>query len=169
MNCKALLTCDKVIIDRQGTHSLINVILNVSIKLQEAQAGQTPKEIQIPKSATAPTQWWVYTLWEPSQADVGRSFRQIYEVYWPSGDKLETPKLELPFVQQDDKQQQTTYSIVGFPVGQEGDVTILTWLESSEGKQITDKLTSHVRIEHLTGKVNPPAMPSHISPFAKPQ
>lgn len=158
MNCKALLTCEKVIIDKQGAHSLINLMLNASIKLQEVTTAgdETARDIQIPKNAFAPTQWWIYTQWEPSLDDIGKRFVQKYELYWPNGEKLPVNKGELPFLQENDRLQQTTFFIGGFPVGQEGKVKIVTWLDSSEGKHVTPKMESHVYVEHLTGKTDPP-------------
>lgn len=171
MNCKALLTCEKVIIDKDGAHSLINVMLNASIKLQEAQGQAPPRDVDIPSNAVAPNQWWIYTLWEPAMEDVGQSFVQVYEVYWPNGDKLAPPehKLQLPFIQRDDKMNQTTFYIAGFPVGQQGKVRIVTWLESQAGDRRTNEIENFVRIEHLTGKPAPNTTPVYSANFSHPQ
>jgi hypothetical protein len=170
MNCKALVACEKVIIDKEGAHSLVNVLLNASIKLQELQAGQEPRDINVPKNAVAPTQWWIYTLWEPLPKDVGQSFVQVYEVYWPDGEKLVLPpnRLQLPFVQQNEKFNQTSFYIGGFPVGQEGKIRIATWLESETGQIQTQQIETFIRIEHLSAKDEPKAEP-FFSSFSRPR
>ena len=169
MNCKALLICEKVIIDKEGAHSLINIMLNASIKLQETVPGALPRDIDIPSNTVAPNQWWIYTLWEPSVEDVGQSFVQIYEIYWPNGEKLTANKLELRFVQENDKLQQSSFFVAGFPIGQQGKVKVVTWLESPSGVTKTGKLENYVRIEHLTGKSEPKISPLYSTSFTRTQ
>jgi hypothetical protein len=161
MRCTALLMCEKVIIDKEGAHSLINLMLSAQITAHiKAPGGEQP--IELPPNAIAPTQWWIYTQWEPSSDDVGKSFTQKYEVYWPNGDRLADGKLS--FVQTNERLQQSTFYIAGFPVGQTGRVKVVTWLEMPEGQRVCDDLINHILIEHLR-EVPSDRTPSHVIGF----
>jgi hypothetical protein len=161
MNCKALLACERVVVDKDGAHSLINVMVSAGVKLQETPPGEPPRDVSIPPKAVVPNQWWIYTQWEPTTDDIGRTFNQVYEVYWPDGQRLDTPKMKLEFMQPDIKMQQTTFYIGGFPVGQEGRLRIVTWLEAPDGSRATDPIENHVIVEHLTGKPEPKKRPDY--------
>jgi len=145
MKCRALLACDKIIVDKQGAHSLINVMAHAIVWAQQQLPGQEPQDIPIPPNAVSPQQWWIYTFWTMSPAEDGQSFEQVYQVYWPNGEKLMENRL--PFKQQGDKPQQTTYFIGGFPVGQEGAVKIVTWLDS-HGTRVSDIEETVVFVSH---------------------
>ena len=140
MKCLALLSCEKVIIDKEGAHSIINVMLNADVKLQRGL-----EDVSIPLNAVLPHQWWIYSQWNPSLDDVGQTFEQVYQIFWPNEEKFVEGKL--PFKQDNEKVQQTTFSIVGFPAGQSGQLKITTWLES-HGRQMTDVYRTHVNISH---------------------
>lgn len=166
MRCTALLACEKVIIDKDGAHSLINLMLNAAIHAQlNVPPESSPQSMELPPEAIAPTQWWIYTQWEPSAGDVGKSFDQRYEVYWPNGTRLVEGKLS--FIQTNDRLMQSTYYIGGFPVGQTGKVRIVTWLETPEGRQACDKIENHILIEHLK-EIPANRTPSHTIGFARP-
>lgn len=142
MKCAALLVCDRVIIDKNGAHSLINVMTMAAIS---AEAGNPPVPVALPPTAVSPQPWWIFTQWMISSADVGKEFVQHYQVLWPNGEKFAESKL--PFVQQNDKPQQTTFFIYGLPVGQKGFIKIFTWLESDE-KVVSEKLETYVEITY---------------------
>jgi hypothetical protein len=156
MKCVALLACEKLIIDKGGAHSIINVMTNADIKMQALEPGGTPQEVPSPPSdAVAPIQWWAYTLWDPSSDDVRRSFEQVYQLYWPNGEKLREGRLS--FVQSDERMQQTSFSFVGLPVGQQGKVRIITWLDS-DGHRVSELFETYVRISHNAVEHVPPAI-----------
>ena len=141
----ALLTCEKVIVDKDGAHSLINVMLNAKVELHEAQSEQSTP-IPIPNNALAPTQWWIYTVWEPTAEDIEKTFEQVYQIFWPNGDKL--LEKALGFILHEEKMWQTTYYVVGFPVGQEGRVRIVTWLQL-EGRRVSEIAETFITINHV--------------------
>jgi hypothetical protein len=146
MKCLALLACEKVIIDKDGAHSIINVMLNAEISLQLiAEPGKAIPPVTVPPNALTGTMWWIYSIWEPSQDDVGKPIEQVYKVYWPSGEHLLEGRL--PYALKDDSMNQTTFSIAGFPIGQQGKVKIVTWLES-EGKRFTEDAETFVSVKH---------------------
>jgi hypothetical protein len=72
----------------------------------------------------------------------------------------------LTFVQTNDRLNQSTYLIGGFPVGQTGKVKIVTWLETLEGHQACDKIENYILIEHLK-EIPANKTPSHTIGFAE--
>jgi hypothetical protein len=166
MKCLALLACDKIIIDKDGAHSLINVMLSAAVTLQETQPGQTPKDIEIPANAVSPNQWWIYAQWEPSSNDVGKSFKAVFQIFWPNGEKLMENKLS--FTQLDSRIQQTTVYIGGFPVGQQGAVKVTAWLDSVEGHRVSDIAETHIVIEHRAAAAMSTALPKYSASIPKP-
>ena len=153
MKCRALLPCERVIIDKDGAHSIINVMLNAEVSMDVVGPSQMAQPMTIPPNAMTGTTWWLYTLWEPSGDDVGKDFEQVYQVYWPNGDKLLESRLS--FTQKDDTMNQTTFYIAGFPVGQQGRVKILTWLDS-QGHRVSDVVEGSVNIKHGTDRSGRP-------------
>ena len=136
MKFLALCTCERVIIDKQGAHSLINLMLNA-----ELQA--TPE--QVPRNAVAPTQWFAYSMWIPSPEDVGEKFEQVYQIYWPDGEKFIEHRME--FTQPDETVQQVTFGFYGLPVGQPGKLRIVTWLDK-KGHRVSDLVETSINVKH---------------------
>lgn len=150
MKCTALLTCEKIIVDKEGAHSIINVMMNAAVSLQKRPPGEvapspSSESVPIPANAASPNQWWIYAAWAPSPDDVGKSFKQVYQVLWPNGDKFAESKL--PFTQNTDQMQQTTFYILGLPIGQEGRVRVRTWLDS-EGERVSEISETFIDIKH---------------------
>src|SRR5260370_11095958 len=102
----ALCPCERVIVDKQGVHSLIEIMRNVSI---EAAPGA------IPQNAVAPRPWSIYSMWKASSDEVGKKVEQVYQIYWPSGEKFSEENVEFVV---DSTIQQVTLDVVGFPAGQ---------------------------------------------------
>jgi hypothetical protein len=154
MKCIALLTCEKAIVDKEGAHSLINVMLIANVERQQVQEGQPPEDISIPHDAVAPMHWWVYTLWLPSSEDVGKAFEQMYQVFWPNNEKL--AESALLFTQENEAMQQTTFTIGGFPIGQQGKIRVVTWLHF-EGLRVSEMAETYITVNHIeAGSTVPP-------------
>jgi hypothetical protein len=156
MKCHAFCACNKVVIDKDGAHSLIEIMLNAEIHPTLITQEKTEEGIptSIPPNAVAPTQWWLYTQWEPTLTDVGKDFEQVFQVYWPNGDKFAENRL--PFNLKDERMTQTSFSYVGFPVGQEGRLRLLTWLDQA-GNRVTDLIESFVLMKHKPILIAPQA------------
>lgn len=137
MKFLALCTCDRVIIDKRGAHSLINLMLNAEI-----QTGAEP----IPRNAVGPAQWFIYSMWVPSPQDVGEKFEQVYQIYWPDGEKFSEHRFE--FSQPDESVQQVTFGFYGLPVGQSGKVKIVTWLDK-KGHRVSDVIETSINVKHV--------------------
>jgi hypothetical protein len=145
MKCTAVLTCEKIIIDKEGAHSIINVMLNAEIVIQKIEASQSPKQMAVPHDAVAPIVWWVYTVWHPSPEDAGKAFDQVYQAYWPNGDKFMESRLS--FVLKDEGPMQTTFHIGGLPAGQVGKLKVLTWLDH-QGHRVSEINEAYINIKH---------------------
>jgi hypothetical protein len=147
MKCTAVLTCEKIIIDKEGAHSIINVMLNAELVMQRIEPAQAPEQTAIPKDAVAPIVWWVYTVWHPSSEDIGKTFEQVYQTYWPNGEKFMESRMDV--VMRDDGPMQTTFHIGGLPAGQVGKLKILTWLDH-QGHRASEISEAYITIKHRT-------------------
>jgi len=147
MKCHAFVACNKIIIDKDGAHSIIEIMLNAEIRaVRTAVVGNNNSTtIEIPPNAVSPQVWWLYTQWEPSSQDVGEDFEQVFQVYWPNGDKFAETRLQ--FNQKDDKMNQTSFFFGGFPLGQEGKLRLLTWLDHHGHS--SEVIESFVMIKHV--------------------
>jgi len=159
MKCTALLACEKIIIDKDGAHSLINVMLSAAVLLQQQEPGGEPQRVPMPINAVMPTQWWIYSVWVPVPEDVGGSFEQVYQLYWPNGEKFAESRLD--FVQKDGRPQQTSFYYMGFPVGQVGDLKIVSWLDS-HGQRVSEILETRVHVEHSDPHATIPNGPTKL-------
>jgi hypothetical protein len=157
MKCTSLLACEKLIIDKDGAHSLINVMLNAAVVLQQQSSGQLPQQLAIPPDAVMPLQWWIYAVWRPSTSDVEQTFEQVYQLYWPNGEKFAESRLS--FVQKENRLQQTSFFFSGFPAGQTGDIKIVSWLDS-KGHRVSDILETIVRVDHIDPANTPTGPPA---------
>jgi len=141
MRYLATCACDKIVIDKLGAHSLISVMSNADISIVPAPG--TPE--QIPPNAVTPREWWIFSMWEPSSEEAGKEFEQVFQVYWPNKEKLLEGRLGF---KPDERVQYTSYSVLGFPVGQQGKVRIVTWVEQ-QGSRITDIFDYHITVRHI--------------------
>jgi hypothetical protein len=85
-------------------------------------------------------------MWIPSPEDVGEQFEQVYQIYWPDGEKFSETRTGFPPT--DETVQQVTFGFYGLPVGQPGKVRIVTWLDK-KGHRVTDIIETSIRIKHL--------------------
>ena len=134
--------CDRVLIEDAGQASLIRIIHAVTATLKDHGK-------KIPKNAVEPREWAIFTLWKQAAEDRDRLFVQHIQLLWP--DKSEFQKMEIEFRFQPDKDQQNRFQIKGFPLGQEGDVTVNMWLEA-DSKRVGEIYTWTVRVKHEIAK-----------------
>jgi len=115
------------------------------------QSPNEPAEQPIPANAVMPREWFVFSMWMPSIEDAGKSFEQVIEIYWPNSDKFTEGRL--PF-KADEKASYNSIQMLGFPIGQVGNIKIQTWLEY-QGSRITDTFDYCVSIKHLDRPPSP--------------
>ena|SRR5579862_5253096 len=122
--------CEKIIIDDNNNASLVVLMQNIHGSL----IGK--KDVEIPKNAISPQAWAVYAIWTAAQEDIGKSFVQTVQVFWP--DKSEFKRAEVPFTVTE-RTHQNRINVIGFPIGQPGTVIVRLWLEENS-KPITEPL-----------------------------
>jgi hypothetical protein len=156
MRFLATVACDKVIIDKAGAHSLIEVMSGADIVITPPPGLATA---ELPPNTLSPKQWSIFSMWEPSANEFGKEFEQVYVLHWPNGDKLLDAKVKF---KTDDRVHYTSYSILGFPVGQQGKVKISTWIEK-DGSRITDAFDYFITIRHIAQDTYPEGTPYSLS------
>jgi hypothetical protein len=133
--------CEKVILDGLSNASIINVLHGI----EAASAQQGPIIGPIPKNAVAPAPWSIYAIWKPAPGDAAKEFSEKIEILWPDRSAFNTITAPVKF--EASRNHQSTVNMVGFPVGQVGDVTINMWLES-DGNRIGETSSWTITVTH---------------------
>jgi hypothetical protein len=140
----ALLTAEKILNDPKAGGSLIGIFYELSLAFP---GGEPP-----PKNAVIPRDWVLYSAWKLDESDTsGISYTLRTEVYWPDGQLFVSSGLPA------DPANIKDYAIFhlaiqGLPIGQEGDLRIVTWLEQDE-KVVSQEKVATVSLSHnLSGR-----------------
>ncbi|SRR5258708_2860862 len=136
MKFLALCPCERVIIDKYGVHSLINILQNVAIE---------PAPVPMQQNTVVPRQWSIFSMWSASREEIGKKFEQVYQIYWPDQEKFSEENFD--FIA-DGPIQQVTLDLMGFPAGQPGDLRIVTWL-FHEGHKVSDVVETSIHVTHI--------------------
>ncbi len=113
-----IAACDRVIFDRVGIASLINIF-------QRLEIAASPTAY--PAEAVSPIRWSVFTQWHHQPVAPGTPYTQHAEVLKPNGEVfIET---RLPFLTDDNPYTRHQLEIMGLPLGHEGTVTVRVWLD----------------------------------------
>jgi hypothetical protein len=130
--------CDRVIVDKfSNIPSIIGVLQNIGMFVKAG--AEIQGDIVVPRS------WAVFTLWRPSQEDIGKKLRQITQIVLPDG------KVFLSQNQEFVMEEKPHYNIVSwiiFPMGQQGEHPITMWLENLEGTAVTEKYIHPLYVHH---------------------
>jgi hypothetical protein len=141
----SLLACEKVIIDKADVPTVIGVMEGVSAALVLPPGAQRPS---VPRDAVAPKPWVIFTVWESSKEELGKTFHQKNEIVLPDNLPLEQMKGELPFI----AKEPLNFNYVNvqvFPVGLEGKLSVVVWLESDNGKVVFPKTAYPVLVKYV--------------------
>jgi hypothetical protein len=133
--------CEKVILDGAGNASIINLVHGV----EAANMQQGPIIAPIPKNAVSPIAWSIFAVWKPTSGDSGKEFSQQVEILQSDGTVFKA--ITAPFRFEAHRNHQNTVNVLGFPVGQAGDVTINMWLELDR-KRIGEMHSWTVAVTH---------------------
>jgi hypothetical protein len=139
------VACSKVILDQNNNATLVEILQNLSVPI--------PENVVLPPNAAAPREWSVFTMWKIDSTDVGKPYVQYVRMSWPDKTEFQTGKLPLQ-ITSGKGVHQATVNVIGFPVGQEGPITIETWLEL-DGKRIGDEHTYTISVEHQKAPATP--------------
>lgn len=139
MNMAKLLVfvpCEKIILDDQGNASLIVLFHSLDAR------GTTG---DIPKNAVTPKEWAIFTMWQWLPEERGKEFSQIIQILWPDG--TEFKRFPLEFKAGERKYHQNRVNIVGFPIGQIGEITVNMWLEENS-RRFGDTYSYSLAVSH---------------------
>jgi hypothetical protein len=139
-----LAACEKVIIDRVGLPSIINVFQRMNVKLVDP----------IPENAIVPNAWAIFVLWQHTADEQDVEFTQRLEVIAPDGKPFLTGETKFKITEVDDLQSKNHIVINGLPVWAEGFVTINVWLEGSSEQ---DKHSYAFAIKYLPNDASDPS------------
>ncbi len=131
--------CDKVILDANGTASLISLFNEVHAVLASGT--------EIPPNAVAPKEWAIFVSWKQEPEDAGKEYEQILQIINPDESVFQQTGIKFTFAR-DKTHHQNTGQVVGFPVGREGTYTVKMWLEHNK-VTVFEPLTISLRVKHV--------------------
>ena len=139
MKLVLFVACDKVLVDQDRNLSLI--LIHHTMKLI------IPSGHVLPPNAVLPKEWYVTSIWHADASEIGRTFIQATEFDSPAG-SAQLPRVMFgPFPITEERRQVNTISLHTFPGGQQGMMTIRTWLEE-HGSRMTDISTYEIKVVH---------------------
>lgn len=119
------VACERVIIAKDNVASLIALFSKIILN--------PPAGTEIPKNAVSPTQWAVFSIWDIEPGDEHRQYVLCTQVLYPDKTQFaDTVKQNM--VIEREKRSQMVVQFLGFPIGQIGEYTVLTWLEEGGHK-----------------------------------
>jgi len=114
--------CEKVIIDENGTASLIGLFSKIAFS--------PPKGTEIPKDAVAAKEWAVFSSWDTEPGDELREYLICVQLLYP--DKSQFGEIIKNKVNvQPNRKAQVKAMVTGFPVGQQGPYIVRVWIEEA--------------------------------------
>lgn len=150
MRLTALLPCEKIIRDPAGAASLISVFQEITLNL--------PAETKLPTNAVLPKEWAVYALWQITDAEMNRAYRQTVEVLWPDGSTFFKQAIAVTSDRPD--WMTVVMNLGGFPGGQTGKIAIKVWMDL-DGERIDGGIETFFKIGHsIVSDIHPAALPA---------
>lgn len=116
--------CEKVIIAQDGVASLIGLFNKITVTVST----DAP---EIPRNAVAPKEWFVFSSWNSEPGDELREFYVCTDVLLADRTPLGTTA-RVKMIIDPTKRFQNNIQLQGFPIGQEGPVTVRTWIEENQ-------------------------------------
>jgi hypothetical protein len=141
-NLTILAACERVLIDRGGLPSLINIFQRMNLTVVNP----------IQADAVVPNQWAVFALWQHSDDELNLEFTQHLEVLAPDGETFLTGITKFKTTEIDDRQSKNSINILGLPIWAEGMVTVNIWLEGFESSKHSYRF--HVKYLPKGGETN---------------
>jgi hypothetical protein len=121
MKLLILTPCNNVLQDPQFGSSLISVFHGINF--------QVPPDTEVPSNAVIPKEWAVFSKWRLEPDEYGKEYTSRIEIYWPDG--AEFTKASVVAQQPTKDGMAFINRMNGFPVGQDGEIRVLQFLESS--------------------------------------
>jgi hypothetical protein len=130
------VACEKVIVAQDGVASLIALFSKIILTV--------PAGTEIPPNAVAPKEWAVFSIWDPEPGDERRNYFLCTQILYPDESQfgqITRSKFNIEV----NKRSQMTLQVQGFPIGQTGEYTILSWVEENE-KKVSDPIQFGIEV-----------------------
>src|SRR5215472_2286450 len=139
------VACEKVILTKDNVASLITLFNKIVLTV--------PAGVEIPKNAVSPYQWAVFSIWDTESGDELKPYVLCTQILYPDGTQFaEIVKQDL--VIEPAKRAQMVAQFIGFPIGQVGDYTVLTWIEL-EGNKVFGPINFKLGVEVIRQEPSP--------------
>jgi hypothetical protein len=142
--------CEKAIIDKEGTASLISLFNQITAHL-------LPSVKEVPPNAVFPKEWCAFSSWKIEAEDIGKEYRETFQLLYPNGEQFGSP-MRVSFTPSADKTHQQIFAMgTGFPIGQEGSYTLRMWLEHG-GSVVFESSPIIIRVNYQRMAELPPGV-----------
>ena len=141
----ACVACEKVILAKDNGASLISLFNKIVLIV--------PTGAEIPKNAVSPYQWAVFSIWDTEPGDELKQYVLCTQILYPDGTQF-AEIVKQNIVIEPAKRAQMVAQFIGFPVGQLGDYTVLTWIEL-EGHKVFGPIDFKLGVELLRQEPSP--------------
>jgi len=118
-----LAVCEKVLVERSGLPSLINIFQRMNVNLQDAP---------LPENAISPARWAIFSLWQHDPSEFGVQFVQKLAVIKPNGEIFSEATTPFKITEADDLQSKNHTDVFGLPINDEGFICVRVWLDGVE-------------------------------------
>jgi hypothetical protein len=145
------VACEKVIVAKDSdVPSLIGLFSKMTIVVSE--------EVEIPKDAVAPKEWYVFSIWDTEPGDEQGEYVLCTRFLYPDKTQFgQIAKQKIPV--EPGKRSQMVMQVQGFPIGQIGQYTVLTWVEEKE-QLVVGPIEFKVEFELVRQPAKPLAPPA---------
>jgi hypothetical protein len=141
----SFLACEKPIIDKGDVPTLVAIMQGVSAALVLPEGVERPP---IPRDALAPKPWSIFTIWQTEGNEIGKTFHQKNEIVLPDDLPLAQLSGDLKFVARE-LLNFNYVNLQGFPVGLEGKVNVVVWLENEAGAVVQAKTNYPILVKYV--------------------
>ena len=88
-------------------------------------------------------------MWEASKDEFDIEYMQRLTINWPDGNELtsQTYTFQFGIPERDRPKHSNAMRVIGFPIGQSGDVSLRLWVER-EGATVSDIFTYNFAVKH---------------------
>ncbi len=131
------VACEKVVLGKDDVASLIGLFSKLMIEV--------PSGTEIPSNAVTPKEWCVFSIWDIDPGDELKELFLCTKILYPDGSQFANV-VKTKMKMEPKRRVQNVVQVPGFPIGQMGDYTILTWIEENE-KPVVEPIEFKIGLE----------------------
>jgi len=148
----ACVACEKVILeqaiegvpDTGGTASLISLFSKIIAVATPAESTKD-SSLEIPVNFVFPKEWAIFSAWDAEAEDAGRDFYICTQIIYPDKTPFQPPAKQRLNIEPN-KRAQHVFKLAGFPIGQAGFYTVMTWIEEN-GESVVGPIEFKIEVE----------------------